>query len=96
VSEILTGNAVGGPLPLVTTLRLLPQVRDPQRAQILLREAFADADEGEQVALLQSVNVEWLQTVVRSVLDELDEEREAAIEELRAVLAAPLEYLLLT
>lgn len=59
-------------------------------------EAFAEAGETEQVRVVATADLSELQTSVRAVLDDLDEDRTAAIDRLRTVLVPELEYLLLT
>ncbi len=66
--------------------------RDPNTALALLVMAFEDADEDRQVQLVLDDPV-WLQTSIRAVLDELDENRDQAIADLRRVMTEPVAYL---
>jgi hypothetical protein len=59
-------------------------------------EAFAGAGDAEQVRLIETADLGWLQSSVHAVLDDLDEDRPAAIDRLRTVLVPELEYLLLS
>ncbi len=77
--------------------RLRALFREPAPvASALLVEAFAQAGEAGQVRVVETADLSELQTSVRAVLDDLDEDRTATIDRLRTVLVPELEYLLLT
>lgn len=81
---------------LDTQLRALLRGSAPGTVHGLMVEAFARAGDAEQVRLIETADLCWLQSSVHAVLDDLDEDRPAAIDRLRTVLVPELEYLLLS
>lgn len=96
LSDVLDLHQPQQPVTLEQRIRTAVSGRNPVLSAALLQEAFADSSHDDHVALLQTVDMQWLQGSVRAVLDELDEAREQAIDNLRGVLSPELVYLLLT
>lgn len=86
----------GATRSLDTQLRALLRGSAPGAVHGLMVEAFAGAGDAEQVRLIETADLCWLQSSVHAVLDDLDEDRPAAIDRLRTVLVPELEYLLLS